>query len=149
MCVWVCSGRWIIDLWQVMRAHINEGDLSLPLPSISPLPLPLHSHSRSPFCCHFPWRRTFSQSQTHVGELLRVSLSRITSTDGKRKCWNAERTIKNSWFYSKCTTSGKVHHKTTLPVSPPPRKTPGPSAALPETVYGPFLHERSDVGCWW
>lgn len=41
VCVCVYRRRWIIDLWQVMRAHITEGDPSLPPPSISPLLLPL------------------------------------------------------------------------------------------------------------
>lgn len=114
--VCVCSWRWIIDLWQVMRAHINEGDLSLPPPTISPLLLPLHSHSCSPFCCNFPKRRIFSQSQTHAGSCLA----------------------------SACLESLPPREKTNANSS-----ATGPSAALPETRYGPFLHERSDVGCWW
>lgn len=114
--VCVCSWRWIIDLWQVMRAHINEGDLSLPPPSISPLLLPLHSHSCSPFCCNFPKRGIFSQSQTHAGSCLAPAcLESLPPTE-------------------------KANANSSLT---------GPSAALPETVYGPFLHERPGVGCWW
>lgn len=128
--VCVCSWRWIIDLWQVMRAHINEGDLSLPPPSISPLLLPLHSHSCSPFCCNFPMTANLLTKSNPCGELPRVSLSGITSTDGKNDCqlicnWTVCRSSRNSlrpfssWaFWCGLLMVNTVHHKSKLRTAP-------------------------------